>query len=385
MAGATPAVAAASSTPREVVRLSEEPGSLSLYFHQNAYTPQGDIAVIYTPEGLASADLATRQLRLLVPGFKYAAASSSGVEVGRKSRTLYYQMSTSTAQVPSVGAVGIYSVGVDAAAVDSATSSLPHLIAELPAGSALESVNADETKVIARLPWTDPYGRRGYALATVDIRTGLVATFFHSIDFLNHVQASPTDPTLVLFCHEGKWDEVDRIWTMRTNGDGPWLMHKRSMAKEIAGHESFSPDGSMIWYDLQTPRSVEFWLAGVSADGTRRIKYRLDRSQWSVHYAASPDGVHFSGDGGGPESVADRDADGKILEPHGNGQWLYLFTASSSFASSWLATLSAEKLVDLSSHDYESLEPNASFSLDGRHIIFRSNKDGAPQVYMVSL
>ena len=34
------------------------------------------------------------------------------------------------------------------------------------------------------------------------------------------------------------------------------------MNMEIAGHEFFSSDGAIIWYDLQTPRGQDFWLAG---------------------------------------------------------------------------------------------------------------------------
>jgi oligogalacturonide lyase len=39
-----------------------------------------------------------------------------------------------------------------------------------------------------------------------------------SNDWLNHVQFSPTDPGLIMYCHEGPWHEVDRIWTIRTDG-----------------------------------------------------------------------------------------------------------------------------------------------------------------------
>ena len=31
---------------------------------------------------------------------------------------------------------------------------------------------------------------------------------------------------------------------------------------EIAGHEFFSGDGKTLWYDLQTPKSQVFWVAG---------------------------------------------------------------------------------------------------------------------------
>jgi oligogalacturonide lyase len=46
--------------------------------------------------------------------------------------------------------------------------------------------------------------------------------------------------------------------------------------------------------------------------------------------------------------------------------------------------LQAERLVDLSKHDY-SLEPNVQFTPDGKWIVFRSNMHGASHVYMVQV
>jgi oligogalacturonide lyase len=136
---------------------------------------------------------------------------------------------------------------------------------------------------------------------------------------------------------------------------------------EIAGHEFWSRDGRTVWYDLQTPKSQEFWLAGVAVEGERAIRYRLAREEWSVHFNVSPDGRLFAGDGGGPRSVA----------APGNGQWIYLFRPTA-------AGLEAEKLVDLSKHDYQ-LEPNVTFTPDGKWIVFRSNMHGASHVYAVEV
>jgi oligogalacturonide lyase len=160
---------------------------------------------------------------------------------------------------------------------------------------------------------------------------------------------------------------VDRIWTIGTDGSGLRLMHARKIEMEIAGHEFWSRDGRTVWYDLQTPKSQEFWLAGAALEGERAIRYRLPRDQWSVHFNVSPDGRLFAGDGGGPRSVA----------APGNGQWIYLFRPTS-------AGLEAEKLVDLSKHDYQ-LEPNVTFTPDGKWIVFRSNMHGASHVYAVEV
>src|SRR5262249_29476052 len=92
------------------------------------------------------------------------------------------------------------------------------------------------------------------ALYTINIKSGEINTFHPATDWLNHVQFSPTDPTLMMFCHEGPWHKVDRIWTIRTDGTKLTKVHTRTMEMEIAGHEFFGSDGKYIYYDLQTPK-----------------------------------------------------------------------------------------------------------------------------------
>ena len=103
--------------------------------------------------------------------------------------------------------------------------------------------------------------RRPMALYSLNVKSGEPNVIHRSTDWLNHVQFSPTDPKLIMFCHEGPWHYVDRIWTIRTDGSNRRLMHPRTMEMEIAGHEFFGRDGKTIWYDLQTPKSMVFWLA----------------------------------------------------------------------------------------------------------------------------
>ena len=204
------------------------------------------------------------------------------------------------------------------------------------------------------------------ALYAIDIKTGEVKSFYHSTDWLNHVQFSPTDPKLMMFCHEGPWHFVDRVWTIKTDGTEKRLMHKRTMDMEIAGHEFFGP-GNMVWYDLQTPKGKVFWLAGVNVVTNKRTRYKVAREEWSVHFNVSPDGKLFAGDGGGPNSVA----------APGNGQWIYLFTPEGDH-------FKAEKLVNLAKHNY-GLEPNVTFTPDQKWIVFRSNMFGPTHVFAVEV
>jgi oligogalacturonide lyase len=217
-------------------------------------------------------------------------------------------------------------------------------------------------------------------------------------DNLNHHQTSPTDPNMILYCHEGEWHQVDRIWTIHTDGTGNKLMHPRTMEYEIAGHEFFSHDGKQVWYDLQTPRSSVFWLAAVNVYTGERIRYPIDRSVWGVHYNESWDGKLFSSDGGGPDSVANMTPlpEARRLDPPQNGQWIYLLKPQNvppqilkvNGEDVKVGKFDVEKLVDLSKHNYSKgggVEPNATFTPDGKMIIFRSTMEGALHVYGVEL
>ena len=387
-----------SDTGHRVVRLSQEGGSQSLYFHQNPYTPDGSRLIITTPTGLAAIDLKTRAIEKIVDG------RVNPIMTGRKTGRAYY-----------VRAGAVY-------AVDPASKTSSE-IAKLPPHAAMASVNADETLLAGTItegtvpdasgapprepeprargdapqPARDSYpgkddmmerrlaARLPMQLFTLNTKTGEVKTILRSTDWLNHVQFSPTDPGLLLFCHEGPWHKVDRTWTIRTDGSGLTQIHHRTMLMEIEGHEFFAADGRTVWYDLQTPRSEVFWLAGYELATGRRTWYHVDRSEWSVHFNASPDGTLFAGDGGGPASVA----------APGNGQWIYLFrpqlvadrTGDALPNAGDLVrpgVLKAEKLVNLGGHDY-SLEPNVTFTPDMQWIVFRSNMFGATHVYAVAV
>lgn len=55
-------------TGHRVVRLTDEPGSASLYFNQNAYTPDGKNVVYTTPGGISVLNLESRASKRLSSG-----------------------------------------------------------------------------------------------------------------------------------------------------------------------------------------------------------------------------------------------------------------------------------------------------------------------------
>ena len=66
-----------SATGHRVIRLSAEPGSQTLYFHDNAYSPEGDKYVFSSPSGIMLLDLRTLGKTPPTSNFKQAGQISS--------------------------------------------------------------------------------------------------------------------------------------------------------------------------------------------------------------------------------------------------------------------------------------------------------------------
>ncbi|MGB9606256.1 MAG: oligogalacturonate lyase family protein [Bryobacteraceae bacterium] len=374
-------------TGHRVMRLSDEPGSASLYFNQNGYLPDGKRLVYTTPQGISTLEWETRTARQVVEGRVRL------IEAGRRHPRVYYVRdgvvywtNVDTGETRRVGALPprgfVATVNADetllAGTYLEGEAKLPVFQPSLPSpqGHPLERSRGRgpslEERWAARLPM---------AIFTMSVESGEIRVIHRGNDWFNHLLFSPTDPTLLMFCHEGPWHKVDRIWTIRADGSGLTKIHTRTMAMEILGHEFWSADGGTIWYDLQTPRGEVFWLAGYSLGTGERTWYHLERNEWSIHFNISRDGKLFCGDGGDPGQVA-RAPDGR---------WIYLFRPelipNRGIEDKNLirpGILRSEKLVNMSRHDYR-LEPNVSFTPDGKWVVFRSNMFGPSYIFAVEV
>jgi oligogalacturonide lyase len=375
-------------TGHRVVRLTDERDSASLYFNQDGYTADRKKLIYTTPQGISTLNLETHVTKQVVTGRVRV------IVAGRKTQNVYYTKE---------GAV--WSTDVDSGAT--------RQIAKLPARNAagVSTVNADETLLAGTYIENDgPDYNAGrsqepqsvgliqppnkgqmmeqrlaahlpMAMFTISTRTGEVKVIHRATDWLNHLLFSPSDPNLLMYCHEGPWHKVDRIWTIRTDSGEITKIHTRTMAMEIYGHEFWSDDGKTIYYDLQTPRGEDFWLASYNVDTKARTWNHLQRNEWSIHFNVTRDGTLFCGDGGDPGQVAKAP----------DGEWIYLFrptllrnqgAADQGFVNT--GVLHAEKLVNMSKHQYH-LEPNVSFTPDQKWVVFRSNMFGPTYVFAVEV
>lgn len=291
-----------------------------------------------------------------------------GEIVGAKTRKVFYMINDSvfSTHIDTHKTEFIYKF--DDAVIGSVTTLNAN---ETLLGGAL--ITKEENEIFKKNPSKSSYFDKIYeaklerSLITIDVESKVLNNLYSENAWLNHIQFSPTNPDVLMYCHEGPWHKVDRIWNINIKTKKNQLIHKRTVEREIAGHEFFSRDGQTIWFDLQIPRGETFYLAGKHLTTGKETRYALKRDEWSIHYNIAPDQKTFAGDGGDEGQVA-RAKD---------GMWLYHFTPKND-------SLVSTKLVNMKNHDYE-LEPNVHFSPNGKQIIFRANFEGSTQIYAVDI
>jgi oligogalacturonide lyase len=373
------------STGHKIIKLTRREGNnMSFYFHNNPFT--GDKMIFYGTDFLNTAknDSVKQETGNIAAGNKQLysvdlkslrveqitsqANAMNGEIAAPKNKLVYYQVKDS----------------VFATHIETKQTKLIYVFPDdFKAG--ITTLNADETllagawssdaekEIFRKNPGKSSYfdliyeARLPRTLFTINVKNGELKELFTDSAWLNHVQFSSTDPNLLMFCHEGPWHKVDRIWTIDISTGKAKMMHKRTMPMEIAGHEFPSVDGKKIWFDLQMPKGETFHLAAVDVKTGEQIKYVMKRDEWSIHFNISPDQKLFCGDGGDAGQVAKAK----------DGMWIYLFTLSGD-------SLKSERLVNMKHHNYKT-EPNVHFSPDGKWIIFRANFEGHTDVYAVEV
>jgi oligogalacturonide lyase len=374
-------------TGHKLIKLTRnDSDSRSFYFHNNPFLPaidgKGTLMVYYVSSSAGVSDhwyrgREVRQIHVLnletleSKQLTHNTTPIHGEIVAKNHREVIYQSKDA----------------ILATHIDSGTTRILYILPDSLRRTGITSLNANETllagvfstsekdSILKHNPKKSDYfqliyeAKLPHTIFTINIETKEMKPVFSDTAWLNHVQFSPVYPDLLMFCHEGPWEKVNRIWTIRMGEKTPKLMHERIMNGEIAGHEFFSVDGNTIWFDLQKPRGETFFLAGINIDSGEEISYEMDRDEWSIHFTISPDQTTFAGDGGNETQVAKAQ----------NGRWIYLFHPNNSTHK-----LVSEKLVNMQHHNYD-LEPNVHFTPDGKSLIFRANFEGKSKIYMVKI
>lgn len=217
---------------------------------------------------------------------------------------------------------------------------------------------------------------RSSNLFAVDLASGAVTLLAETDGVcIDHVDASPTDPGLVRFCHDAVSERHQRIWTVRT--DGSQLRKIRPQREgETVMHEFWWPGGELIGYKVQdragdptfhsipwgeyAPRPTLFGLADLEG---REVYLSNPLNHWHSHVYRSPDGRWLCGEGTDGHSFVfaarfSQDDPAVDFVPLGT-----IHTAYSAFRGQ---------------------NVNAAFSADARWVLYNDTFDGVAQVCAVS-
>ncbi len=339
------------------VRVIARGSAAGLYFHQNCFTAQGDQMVYRAPTSQGGQsflfDFASGESRQLThePGGMHSEVLAA------RTRRLYYRTGDT-----------IRCVHLDSG-VTRTVGELPgHLSAYLLTLSCDERVLAsgymEGGEEFAKLPRGEGFVKKYQAklrnaIYTMDIASGSYQEVYEENTWLGHFQFSPTDPATLMFCHEGPWEWLDRVWLLDLDTRGHRLVFKRRREGEMAGHEFWHPDGTRVWFDLRHRADGQFALAYVDLATGELTAYPLKPEEWCYHYNIEPRAQWLCGDGGEA------------------GPWIYRFDPQPD------GTVAVTKLCSLAGHDYSRWEPCVHVTPDGKWVIFTTNMTGTTEVRAV--
>ncbi|ULT58196.1 oligogalacturonate lyase family protein [Neobacillus drentensis] len=134
-------------------------------------------------------------------------------------------------------------------------------------------------------------------ICLLSFETGETKVIHEEKRWIGHVNASPTQPHLITFCHEGPWEKVDhRIWVLNINTGDVWKI-REGEPNQYAGHEYWHADGLHIGYHGFTEsldRKDGKFLGYAKYDNSVFEEFEFPYQNMHIH---SNDSTYIVGDG----------------------------------------------------------------------------------------
>jgi len=191
---------------------------------------------------------------------------------------------------------------------------------------------------------------------------------------VSHVQFSPVDPRLILFCWEGSWQSVpQRMWTSDIDGTeaGPLGFQNPN---ELRGHEFFTASGARVGYhgsrfhlrkaDGEYIAEDTGWFVGlINEDGTGDHQFECPGPTGHSQMNFAED-LLVCDKGGGHETAEQSVA---LIRPHGErGVFEPLFFHGASWKT-------------------QGAHPHPQFRPDDEEVIFTTDYSGLSNIYLTTL
>lgn len=213
-------------------------------------------------------------------------------------------------------------------------------------------------------------------LISIDIASGEATVVLAQKRYMGHPMYRPYDDSTMGFCHEGPHDLVDaRMWLIDANGANLRKV-KEHAPGEACMHEFWVPDGSKLIYVSYVKGQQERFIW--AADPVTLENECIMAIPPCAHLMSNFDGSLVVGDGAGQlGDVADKDGHAFEADP-----WLHLFD---------MKTRSHRRICrhDSSWAEYkgntQATHPHPSFTPDEGRVLFGSDRDGKPALYLADL
>jgi len=198
------------------------------------------------------------------------------------------------------------------------------------------------------------FPRCGVAVVATDGSEAWLAVDANAL--ISHAQFCPGDNELILYCHEGPWHRVQRMWLVHRDGTDCRPLYLQAH-NEGVGHEFWGDGGRRVYFTTYGGRAPQgLWAISRSGGTPRCVLAGATRA----HGTASPDEDIFVVD----ECFGDRDHLWVAYE--GSWQPKILCRAGSSWAN-------------------QKLHPHPRFLPTGQAVLFTSDRTGSGELYMVSV
>ncbi|MGI5899034.1 MAG: oligogalacturonate lyase family protein [Christensenellales bacterium] len=187
---------------------------------------------------------------------------------------------------------------------------------------------------------------------------------------MTHVSLKPDDGDFLLYCHEGPWELVQRMWVARVSTDEqtPLIIQQKHLEK--VGHEFFTPSCRVgAQYSYRYRADMPFFMHAdiyVDIDGKNEERFYYPHSR--------PGHVSMNND----DSLAVGDTAELYAGMRDSSKMISLIRYNRE-------THKVEQSI-LCRHDSsgrKSAHVHPVFTPDGSHIVFTSDIEGAINIYMV--
>lgn len=218
------------------------------------------------------------------------------------------------------------------------------------------------------------YRRPSCVVIRYDVEERHAEAVWGEHEWISHVAVSPVDPDLVLFCHEGPWARVHRMWVVRASSGECWPLIDRENLTEKDGHEYFTHSGKVVTqYAKREYTDTEKWEEYnlcIWPDGSGEERFSLGPRRPGHVQTSHKDETLLVGDGAFPRGGPDEED----WRAKGHGH-MALIRHRDGVAH--VKPLCPHNTSWKTQHSH----PHPVFTPDDKSIIFNSDCEGVSNVY----